>query len=287
MTRPPLRSLILVVAGLVLAALALAASGRSGERPAVAAREDAALRHVQLRPECSFVYGIERDAGTLYRIELGSVEAEARELVALPDDLAVAAPDGLAHDPLHDRLYFADAADEGGSRLFVYDRTRDAFAPAGRLAGRAAGAAFEDGDYLYVDQGTDELRRVFLDDDGAVRAEASIADFGLDDGLIVEDLAVDGRTLYGSTRGGEATTARLFAYHLDRATFATLSTSGGTYLQLAFAERSGRPVLYGASSDDGTFYEVDVAPGAEGASTWIEVDADDALFSDLASGPDC
>lgn len=255
-----------------------------------AGEEDAHLLRVQAPSECSYVHGIEQDSGTLYRVDLrtglGRRSAPA-SLATPPGDVAVLAPDGLAYDPRFRRLYFA-AADESGSYLLhSYDLDTDTFGRAGGLFGAVTGATFHDGGYYYVDAGTTDLRRVFLDEDGNVFGEASVADFGLDGGLAVEDLAARDGILYGSTSGVEdGPSARFFSYDLARDAFRTLSTSSGTYLQLAFAHDRGLLTLFGASTLDGVFYEIDHLPWGQG-STSPRFTESGVLFSDLAAGAPC
>lgn len=244
----------------------------------------------QSRSACFFAYGLEQETGHLYRIDLGSDFGlrRAPTLIAEPaEELALTAPNGLAYDALDDRLYFAEPAEGGGSVLYVYDRDEDRFWRAGDVSGSVAGATFHDRGYYYVDQGTDDLRRVFLEDDGTVFAESSVAEFGLDGGLAIEDVAVHDGILYGSTSSeGEGLSARFFTYDLARDEFRTISTSSATYLQLAFAVDRGLVRLFGSSAHDGVFYGIDHLPWGGGA-TASRFTEPGVLFSDLAEGPMC
>lgn len=288
MNRSPLPPLLVPTLLLLLASLGSAGLA-PGPDPAGRALGggDVDVR-AQYDPACFFVYGMEQDTGHLYTVSLANGFGAGRTALPLaqpPPELQLRGPDALAFDPTTDRLYFADAGEEGTSTLHYYDVHADAFGTAGELRGRAAGATFHEGAYAYVDQGTDELRRVFLAGDGTVRAEATMADFGLDAGMIVEDVTVLDDLLYGSTSGGEVG-ARFFVYDLDRDAFQTVSTASATYLQLAFANDRGLTTLYGVGTHDGVFYEIDHGPWAEGATSLLEVDSD-VPFVDLAEGPPC
>ena len=277
-----------ILAGSALAILAPDPS-RAVRSPATSGPQEPDVLWAQYRAACFFIHGIEGGSGALYRIDLADgfgTRRTARLIAEPPGAWELASPDALAYDRRADRLYFADTGDDGVSVLHFYDLHEDAFVVAGPLLGHATGAAFADGGYHYVDRGTDELRRVFLADDGSVFAEASVADFDLDAGMIVEDLAELDGVLYGSTSGGEDTSARFFTYDLDRDLFRTLSTGSATYLQLAFANDRGLITLYGVSTHDGVFYEIDHAEWAEGSTFSLDVAAS-IPFSDLARGPAC
>lgn len=238
---------------------------------------------------CFHVFGIEQETGDLYRVDLAGdfgLPTEPVLLASPPGELEVREPDALAYDPRFRRLYFAGSGEEGTSTLYGYDLTRDLFWTAGELFGQAAGAVFHDGGYHYIAEGTDDLRRVFLTDEGEVFAEASVADFGFEGGLRVEDLAAQDGILYGSTRSGdEGPSARFFSYDPARDEFRTLSTSSGTFLQLAFADDRGLITLFGASTHDGVFYEIDHLAWSEGATESSFTFP--VLFSDLSRGPMC
>lgn len=224
----------------------------------------------QDRAACLSVYGLEAESGALYRVDLAGDFGLPREpvLLATPaESLAVVEPDGLAYDDRTGRLYFAGSDGAGGSSLYAYDLATATFQAAGPVHGRIAGATFLNGSYHYIVQGTDELRKVFLTREGTVFAESSVAHFGLGAGLQVEDLAAHDGILFGSSSSdGQGLSARLFSYDPVRAVFETLSTSSGTFLQLAFANDRGLATLFGSSRDDGDFYEIDHLPWGDGAT---------------------
>lgn len=281
----------LILPLVMLLLLALAGPSAAGPVPAAVPVDapEPRLVQAQFRTECFYVHGIEQDSGRLYRIRLAQgigIRRTAELIGTPPSHLEIVEPNALAFDRRTERLYFAGAGAGGRSVLHFYDVNAGAFRVAGELRGRAHGAAFEDGDYLYVDQGTDELRRVFLAEDGSVFAEATVADFELDRGMVVDDLAVLDGVIYGSTSGGEDSTARFFAYDIDRDAFRTLSTGSATYLQLAFANDRGLMTLYGVSTPDGVFYEIDHADWASGSTFVLPADAR-IPFTDLARGPFC
>lgn len=248
-------------------------------------------------PECPFLHAIEGDTGRLFQVHPAAPPDAARTVTQLARPYLEPGPsqerfafDGLAFDEVRRRLYFASgirAEGEGGT-LHFYDPRSDTFGTAGDLVASAAGASFFDGGYYYVGQGSNELRRVDLTNDGSVDHDVLVAVLGQDREFQLEGLAILDGIAYGSTSSDDPeVTPHFFAYDLVRGTFTTLSTSSGTYLQLAFGQDG---TLYGVSSDDGVFYRVDhgVDPEEGGDERTVATDvASEVSFSDLAAARAC
>jgi len=183
---------------------------------------------------------------------------------------------GNAFDVENHRLYYASSA----KKLYFYDFDDNAQIYAGSMSALAACAAFYDGKYYYIVQGTDDLRAISLNPaDGKVASDTAIwTNFtGGARSFAFGDIAITAEgMLYGST----PTPAEFFSIDLTTPTYTQISTTGAVGLQLAYGCDD---VLYGhkAGGDAaGEFYVVDPSDGSIGdAITTLN------KFTDLASGP--
>jgi len=249
------------------------------------------------------VYGTERGDGTvgsggvIYSVDVVTKAATFVYSTGLnPGNRN--SPNGNAFDAVNYRLYYSSNDRENTpSILYFYDF--DAQHLAGMLNGFAAGAAFYNQEYYYVENRTDDLRAASFNEDGTVLSDDLVlADFtgtegkGLRFGDIV--ISTEG-ILYGSAQvviNGTATGNEFFSINLATGEYQIIksfSLSEGTK-QLAFGSNG---VLYAHNAGTGEFFTVNLAydpadPTSE-LFTFIGIvtGSSTGQFTDLASGPLC
>jgi hypothetical protein len=137
------------------------------------------------------LYGTALDnPGLIYEIDSVSLSAGifldlySASVVPGIDPISELSPNGIALDPDSQRLYFASFPDPGSpadpgvptSNLYFIDPLEPTVVHwAGTLAGHASNGTFYEGNYLYIDHGTDFLRKVTLNADGLLISDVVAA----------------------------------------------------------------------------------------------------------------
>jgi len=259
------------------------------------------------------LYGTERGTGWIYEID--AVACSAEQLIdtgdPFPADSGVNSPNGLAYDSANNLLYFSvtdmDQAqfttpEAAESQLWAADLDNDSVArvdvdgPGGSLDRHAASGEFFIGEYWYVENQSDRLKKVAFSGTHT-GSEQSVCD--IDGG---EDLSSDYRfgdivvvpgttTLLGSTNGALTSTNSFFSLDLNNCSnLNTLCTDPGNtdggvgqcadQQQLAYGSNG---VLYGHPTGDGQLFVVDATTGLN-----TEIACNDiGSYTDLAAGPQC
>ena len=182
---------------------------------------------------------------------------------------------GLAYNPDANTLYFTAPAsvNTASSPLWYYVIDTGVYGKAcpDDLPGSVVGAAWYDGAYYYIAEGTNALVRFDVDS----CLGATVFDgFGEAGDFTFGDFAISSEgMLYGSTR-----IAPQFFFTIDLNTSTYMKIDGADALdqQLAFGSNGG---LYGVNNASGIFSEIDAATGTKTALSFIA-----AGLTDLASG---
>ena len=145
--------------------------------------------------------------------------------------------------------------------------------------GSMAGGSWYDGNYYYVENGTDKLYKVTIVNDVATREQIGTVPTSNGYG----DLAFDPENpgVFIASAGDPASV--WYWYNVTDKTSGQLSLSGGTakHLQLAYGSNG---VLYGVEALSGQFYTVVY----DSNDVTLTTDWDSPYtFTDLASGPQC
>ena len=222
-------------------------------------------------------------AGSLYEID---VENQTQTLL-YQDTNWYPHPYGnaLAFDQENERLYFT-LSDSGSvaKELWFYDFTAEstfnANAPGDFALGKnVCGAAFGDGYYWYIPDGTTSLRRMSFNPDGTVDVVETFATLSPAPGGFGDIVYRDG-IIYGSTQ------TRYFTYDTNTNAYSILYTHGsstnlhnhlGVNLQLAWGSDG---TLYGHSYLNRTWWDVDPETGIA-----VQIPFVSQSYGDLASGP--
>ena len=238
-------------------------------------------------------YGVNRPAKKLYGLDLATPPSAVELFLTdtgTPDN---SQPNGLAFDVAKGRLYYSSASkDDAPSTLWFWDGVAEA--NAGNLTGFVAGAEFYNGKYYYIENRTDDVRVVTLDDlTGNVESDVLLWEgFTGDPDLNFRfgDIAIDADgILYGNAQklSGPGTNTdtvlgvEFFTIDLADGTYTARGSflnAGGTR-QLAFGSDG---ILYGHNAGGGMFYVIDPTNGAE-----TPIGAVGLEFTDLASGELC
>ena len=227
-------------------------------------------------PPCipiDLIFGVKGN-GELWEIDMSEgTEVLLAEVINLSGNSAW--PNGIAFDPVNERLYYADGNDR--QTVYFYDFETGNNIWAGEAEGIIAGAEIAQGAYWYVENGTNKFKKVTLGDDGLITGE-TLAKM-LDDSHNFGDLAIapDGQTLYGhsNTSLGDA----LFTIDLDdNYAYNVIKSPMGLNLQIAFGA-DGK--LYGVSGEP-KWYEINLITGER---EFVR-DASNS-YTDLAHGVVC
>ena len=242
----------------------------------------------------AIVYGTMRGDGTfghggdIYAIDLVSKTATWLFGTGLtPGDQNQ--PNGNAYDAPNHRLYYSANGVEGGtpSSLYFYDFAGTQTG-VGQLTGFVVGAAFYNGRYYYIPNGTDDLWAVsFLANGTMASNDLVLADFTGTKVYRFGDIAIStGGILYASTNGTSGSTAELFQIDLGTGPYTKIcgtETAGCAHsLQLAFGSDG---TLYAHSAGTGEFFTV--AANGVGTSIGSTTGSDTNQYTDLASGQLC
>ena len=220
------------------------------------------------------LYGISRPVGSqvggiVYRLSLDDPSTNAWQLFAIGDVGQIStSPNGLAYDFDNQRLYFSVSRNGTNSLWFLQLQSDGAssttVARAGTLFGEASNADFYDGTYWYIPQGSDNLRAVTLDSNGAALHDIThgavtrnVKAYGFGDIAISETGKL--WLLWGSSDDKELST-----YDIARNSQYTVVRHGSpsdmaAFGQIAFASDN---VLYNHDSGSGQLSVVDQTTGA-------------------------
>jgi hypothetical protein len=153
---------------------------------------------------------------------------------------------------------------------------------AGTLAGHASNGTFYEGNYLYIDHGTDFLRKVTLSADGLLVADVVAADLLTGNNyLVVEDVAANCAGLVYLSASitdhkGKPKGSLHGTYDL---TTGVLTEFGSGWGELAFGDDGA---LYGHDGVTGEFFVIDPVTGVTGAPFVLA-----ETINDLAAPSSC
>ncbi len=148
-------------------------------------------------------------------------------------------------------FYFATyngSAPNSASNLYYNDLISGTETFAGALIGHVADAAIYNNFYWYIDNATDDLRKVTLNSNGLVVSDDKVADItGNTNTLSFGDIAFDNNgILFGST--GKI----FFTYDINNDIFKKMDSVGFS-VQLAFGDDG---ILYGQDASNGNVYSI-------------------------------
>jgi hypothetical protein len=251
---------------------------------------DIKFQAVQQRHLGCKVYGASDTSKALYGI---FPEDERVELLYdLDDDMGDQySPNGLAYDPIHDRLYFSAVG--GSSHVKYYDFEDGNIHDLITVDDTVYGATCKGGDYYYVANGSDALMMIPIDPNtGAGAPEVIVDDIngGTRDYSFGDiDFTSDGKILVGSTTNGDG--AAYFTYNMVTEEFKEASiVTGAEKLQIAFCHNG---VLWGQTTRNptaGEFFQISnpLDPDSASASSWAVITTPDGYgFNDLAAVHPC
>ena len=183
-------------------------------------------------------------------------------------------PNGLAYDAENGLFYYVTYT--GAAQLYVYDGTSATFLY--NLGDSIANACFYDGKYYYIAGGTDDLKEVVFDAEGAVETVNTYEDIsgGVYSWTFNGDIAIseDGTIyIFGASRG-----YNFFKVQRDGTGFEEIKLGYDMTLQLAF-DADGRLIAHDNSG--GINYAIDTT---DGELTELSTTADGKLFTDMAQG---
>ncbi|WP_252699774.1 DUF1102 domain-containing protein [Natronosalvus vescus] len=244
-------------------------------------------------PECPFYGTTMEDPTEIHEIRYDAASDEiVTETVGNIGNMSphdIARPNGLAFDDENDVFYFAEDFEGTDGVLFTMNEDGnmglEEYGDITTGGAGIAGAAFWDemGEYLFIEEGGDELKAAKLDGVGGVDTRVVVdldedvaADIGLGDLAIDRDAA----TLYVSTASSDRGTT-LFSIDLDDTDTQELITDGSdedyaTNKQLAFDDDG---VLWAHHAWDGDWWTVDLETGAHNEDDPV---ANTQGYSDLA-----
>lgn len=214
-----------------------------------------------------FVYGVIGNSGDLYEIDVKN-QAENR-IFENPNSYTGYYPNALAFDEVNDRLYFA----ANKNYLWYYDFSTDELVNAGQFpqTGKEVyGATFGGGYFWYVPNGTADLYKVALDNEGKI-ADSSHVTMTDNSNLAFGDIVIDyaGGIIYGSS------TSFYFTYDTVSGEFKNHGKAGRD-LQLAWGHDG---VLYGHNTGSRNWYTVIPETG-----TPTTLFTGEYVYNDLAPG---
>jgi hypothetical protein len=214
--------------------------------------------------ETAILYGIQRNTGTVYGIDVLSGASWVEFDITPPPPTTSVGPNGLAYDATNGRWYYCDYRDTG--TLYFWDGSQQR--TAGSLPnGDIADAGFYDGKYYYITgpPASDYLYEVTFNADGTISTQTMLGD-------------IAGGGLCGPDNKYE-----FFTYDLTTSDFACYTPSYQASLQLGFGSDG---TLYGhRSGGAGAFYVVDTTNGDVSMITPTPSPAN--LYTDCASGMIC
>ncbi|KXA94806.1 hypothetical protein AKJ37_07295 [candidate division MSBL1 archaeon SCGC-AAA259I09] len=210
------------------------------------------FRAIQQRHlECK-LYGISAVGMDLY----GIFPTEGR-LEPLYFDDSDTYKNGLAYDPIFDRLYYAQG--QGSPDLMYYDFATDSIVDTNvDLSGTTYAATCKGGDYYFILDGDDALQMVPFDmDTGFGGVEVLVSNITGDDRTFAMgdmDFTQDGKILVGASRDGDGSV--LFNYDMDADTYEESIVTLGTeiwWLQVSFCHNG---TLWAVRHDTADWYTV-------------------------------
>jgi predicted ribosomally synthesized peptide with SipW-like signal peptide len=259
---------------------------------AVSGQIDFAAGTVLVEANTAMVFGVERETGHLYEIDIAT--GAKYKIYETPPPLAndIKSPNGLAYDNRNQRLYFAvhESGDlSNNSILYFYDFATKSHSLAGATTAEAtvegivAGACFGRGYFWYIKNQSDDLYKVRFDATTGYIEEVILAYENFTEGAKTfrfGDVAMDSfsNTLYGSTLQSSNTEPEFFKIDLTNGDYEEILVDGeSSRLQLAFGTDS---LLYGHSTGTNMWYNIDPADGNVNPLNWSP---GERQFTDLAS----
>lgn len=240
------------------------------------------------------VYGIERNTGNVYGVDVLSGASSLEFTITPPPALGSAKPNGLAYDPVNGRFYFVDY--QPTTTLYLWDGISQQTAgsllldAAGAPVGDIADADFYDGKYYFVTgpPSSDLLYEVAFNADGTASGPPTLIgniSAGAHGYTFNGDIAIKDGVIYGWGYCGIDSEYEFFSVDVDGSGFAYVTPTYQTSLQLAFGSDG---TLYGhRSGGSGEFFEVGTGIADFGDVTSIGWDVQGQLYTDCASGEIC
>jgi hypothetical protein len=196
---------------------------------------------------------------------------------------------GNAYDDISGRFYFSDYAKLGVSPSHLYFNYLNGLQQdAGMLGGAASGGTIYEGDYYYITERTDDLRKVEFDTDGTISSDTIIKHIFNNNGTVLAfgdiDIRVESgkKVIYGCGTKIPEYDPVFFKMNIDGTGYTQIKTGelyGAGGAQISFGSDG---ILYGVNARSP--YELFTINTVTGVTTFIK--NLDKSFSDLASGPD-
>lgn len=221
----------------------------------------------------AFLYGTERrnDSVNIYHINVTNGESTLICSEAVNSNPS-SCYNGLAWDSERNRLFFATYP-EGELWSNNLDETDANLI--GDLTGSAANGTYYDGNYYYVDDATNDIYEVTLNDDNEITGETVIG--AMDQDMNVQSIAIstDGMTIYGVNNQDGSDV--IFSYDLNTGTSASVANTDNNNVEIAFGSDGE---LY-AVDETGDLSSVNTDNGAISDVANIDVD-----LSDITTAPE-
>jgi hypothetical protein len=196
---------------------------------------------------------------------------------------------GNAYDDISGRFYFSDYATLGSSTSPLYFNDLNGLQQAaGTLGGAASGGTIYEGDYYYISERTDDLRKVEFDTDGKISSDTIIKHIFNNNGTVLAFGDIDIRlesgkeVIYGCGTKIPGYDPVFFKMNIDGTGYTQIKTGelyGAGGAQISFGSDG---ILYGVNARPN--YELFTINTSTGVTTFIKNLG--KSFSDLASGPD-
>jgi len=232
------------------------------------------------------IYGIQRDTGAIYSVDVASCTPNYLFTVDAPP-VGSAKPNGLAYDESTGRFYYCDY--QPTTKLYFWDGVTETVA--GPIYSKNLGSSgvangdFYNRTYYFIDGQTDDLYGVILKADGTIESGNTAAE-KLDDiasgahGWTFDgDIGVQDGVIYGWGKCVTHGKFEFFTYDLGTEVFSLFTPAYQYSLQLAFGTDG---TLYGhRSAGSGDIFVIDKANGAVSS---LAACSPRVLFTDCASG---
>lgn len=237
-----------------------------------------------------YLYGVQQTTGKVYQIDVANGDATmVVDLTSIASGLGIpfsaSSPNSNAYDVDENRFYFTSFG--GTAKLYSVDL--DDASPSITLAGTLNGAAASgtitvDGDgkaFYYVENGTDDLKRVALASDGTAGAETKVADLAGGARMNFGDIAFsrDGLLYISADRNGTPFNG---TYDVGTGTLSEFSgLSPADKFQISFAQDD---TLYLHQTGTGKFFALDESGPSLDEVSWsttLGTDEETLTLTDL------
>jgi hypothetical protein len=216
----------------------------------------------------TYLWGVQQTTGKVYQIDAEGTSTspqaatEVVDLAALASSAGISmsfsasSPNGNAYDVEENRFYATTFPGQAKLYFVDLDDASPSLTLAGSLNGAAASGTIYADDtgkyYYYVENGTDNLKRVTLNPDGTVGGETKVGDVAGNRGMTFGDIAFspDGILYISAGMGGNFNGT----WDPDTGTLTEFDLVKDDKYQISFAQDA---TLYLHQTGTGKFYELD------------------------------